>query len=94
MAYQWAVGAAPFKLSGKVESGIPKFSLPPFQFEYQNRTIGLIEICGELGSGIIMIPLIAVSANVAIAKAFSELFINYIDKSSNEGNFVQVLERH
>lgn len=61
-----------FLYSGKVEPGIPKFTLPPFRFEYENRTIGLIEVCGELRSGILMIPLVAVSANVAIAKAFSK----------------------
>ncbi|KAG4065876.1 hypothetical protein HA402_012554 [Bradysia odoriphaga] len=71
VAYQWAVGTTPFKLSGKVEPGIPKFTLPAFEFEYQNRTIGFMEICSELGSGILMIPLVAVSANVAIAKAFT-----------------------
>lgn len=56
---------------GKVEPGLPKFALPPFQIEYQNRTIGFVEILGELGSGILTIPLVAMSANIAIAKAFS-----------------------
>lgn len=98
VAYQWTVGTAPFKLSGRVrdkeslkslnfagisnvaspnfagnvEPGIPTFSLPPFQFEHNNQTIGFIQICTELGSGIVVVPLVAVLANVAIAKAFSE----------------------
>ncbi|KAG4067313.1 hypothetical protein HA402_000304 [Bradysia odoriphaga] len=71
VAYQWAIGTAPFKLSGNVEPGIPSFSLPPFQFEHNNQTIGFIQICTDLGTGIAVVPLVAVLANVAIAKAFS-----------------------
>lgn len=51
---------------------MPDFSLPPFQIEYHNRTLSFTEVCAELGSGIIVVPLVAVLANVAIAKAFSE----------------------
>lgn len=58
---------------GKVEPGMPEVSLPPFQIEYHNRTLSFTEVCTELGSGIIVVPLVAVLANVAIAKAFSEL---------------------
>lgn len=60
----------PFELSGKIEEGIPEFRLPPFTIETENRTLGFLEICGEIGSGIIVVPLVAVLANVAIAKAF------------------------
>lgn len=58
--------------TGKVEPGIPSFSLPPFQVEYNNQTIGFVQMCTELGSGIVVVPLVAVLANVAIAKAFSK----------------------
>ncbi|KAJ6637083.1 Sodium-independent sulfate anion transporter [Pseudolycoriella hygida] len=71
VAYHWTLGTVPFTLSGKVQPGIPSFSLPPFQFEYNNQTIGFVQICTELGSGIVVVPLVAVLANIAIAKAFS-----------------------
>lgn len=60
---------------GNVEPGIPNFTLPPFQFQYQNETIGFFQICSELGSGIIVVPIISVLVNVAIAKAFSKSWI-------------------
>lgn len=62
----------PFRLSENVDSGIPSFQLPKFNVERANETIGFIEICSELGSGLILLPLVSVLANVAIAKSFSE----------------------
>lgn len=60
-------------LAGSVPEGMPDFALPPFQFEYQNKTIGFLDICRDLGSGLFVVPLVAVSANIAIAKTFSKL---------------------
>ncbi|KAH8265472.1 hypothetical protein KR038_008660 [Drosophila bunnanda] len=62
--------AVPFALSAKVSSAMPSFKLPPFAFEYQNRTYVFTDILHELGSGIVVVPIVAVLANVAIAKAF------------------------
>lgn len=67
----------PFRLSEKVNPGIPSFQLPEFSVEKDNRTIGFVEICGEIGSGLILLPLVSVLANVAIAKSFSELKIYF-----------------
>lgn len=67
----------PFKLSDKVDPGLPSFRLPEFSVERDNRTVGFIEICGDIGSGLIMLPLISILANVAIAKSFSELYITF-----------------
>lgn len=53
---------------------MPEISLPPFQIFYHNSTLSFTQVCAELGSGIIVVPLVAVLANVAIAKAFSKLF--------------------
>lgn len=58
--------------TGTVEAGVPKISWPPFEIQHNNATIGFLEICGDLGSAIIVVPLVAVLANVAISKAFSE----------------------
>lgn len=71
VSYNWAnQKAIPFELSGQVKPGIPSFQLPPFSMEYRNTTMGFVEMCSELGSGIIVIPLVAVLANIAIAKSF------------------------
>lgn len=59
-------------LSGKVEPGMPQIGFPPFEIVHHNHTMSFGEICSELGSGIIVVPLVAVLANVAIAKAFSK----------------------
>ncbi|CRK92432.1 CLUMA_CG005999, isoform B, partial [Clunio marinus] len=61
----------PFILSEKVTQGIPSFELPKFSVEKNNRTVEFIEICGEIGSGLLLLPLVSVLANVAIAKAFT-----------------------
>ena len=61
-----------FILTGNLESGIPKFKLPPFSIN--NTDTGEVTDLGgmlsELGSSIIIIPLMAVLENIAIAKAF------------------------
>lgn len=59
------------KLSGKVEPGLPPFSLPPFSVPHGNGTTSFIEMVQELGSAVIMLPIVMVLANIAIAKAFS-----------------------
>lgn len=51
---------------------MPEISWPPFEILSHNRTLSFTEICGELGTGIIVVPLVAVLANVAIAKSFSK----------------------
>ncbi|CAH1396618.1 unnamed protein product [Nezara viridula] len=61
---------APFLTSKPVEGGIPSPILPPFSTQIGNKTYDLGEMVAELGTGYIIIPIIAVLANVAIAKAF------------------------
>lgn len=77
IAFLWirksSLEAIPFSLSSKVSSGMPQLKLPPFNFEYNNVTYGFTDICRELGSGLIVVPIVAVLANVAIAKAFGKL---------------------
>ncbi|KAL0278308.1 UNVERIFIED_CONTAM: hypothetical protein PYX00_000163 [Menopon gallinae] len=60
-----------FILTGKVKSGLPEFRLPPFHTHVGNVTYSFAEMCGEMGSAIVMVPVIAVLGNVAIAKAFA-----------------------
>ncbi|XP_063980846.1 sodium-independent sulfate anion transporter-like isoform X2 [Diachasmimorpha longicaudata] len=59
-----------FNTAATVRPGLPEFSPPPFSTQHENVTYSFYEMCSHLGSGIIMVPLIAVLANVAIAKAF------------------------
>ncbi|XP_043499775.1 sodium-independent sulfate anion transporter-like [Polistes fuscatus] len=63
--------SSPFTLSGKVKPGLPAMSLPPFSSQIGNRTYTFIDMCSHYGSGILMVPIIAVLTNVAIAKAFA-----------------------
>lgn len=61
----------PFKLTGTVKEGLPSLSVPPFSTEYGGREFSFIEMCSDLGSSIVLVPIIAVLGNVAIAKAFA-----------------------
>ncbi|KAG7209638.1 hypothetical protein KM043_011285 [Ampulex compressa] len=65
------IGSAPFILSGKVHPGLPAISLPPFSSHVGNQTYTFLDMCSHFGSGMLILPLIAVLANVAIAKAFA-----------------------
>ncbi|XP_075148829.1 sodium-independent sulfate anion transporter [Haematobia irritans] len=69
-----------FRMVGYVPEGLPKFSLPPFSMTtVTNTTSGeLIEIhesfgqmVSSLGSGLIVVPLIALLENMAVVQAFA-----------------------
>lgn len=72
IAYQFEVntGSVPFKLSGKIESGLPRVALPPFSSQVGNRTYTFLDMCTHYGLGLGILPIVSVLANVAIAKAF------------------------
>nr|CAD7462221.1 unnamed protein product [Timema tahoe] len=55
----------------QIKPGLPTFGLPPFSAQVGNTTYSFLGMCEKLGSGIIMVPVVGVLANVAIAKAFS-----------------------
>lgn len=65
-------GEVPFKITGSVRPGVPPVQLPPFSTELGNRTVVFSEMLTDLGSSIILVPIIAVLGNVAIAKAFAD----------------------
>uniref|UniRef100_A0A1B6CML3 SLC26A/SulP transporter domain-containing protein n=1 Tax=Clastoptera arizonana TaxID=38151 RepID=A0A1B6CML3_9HEMI len=69
--YFHSQGQTPFILTGDVRSGLPPFKLPPFSTQLGNRTLNFVDMCTELGSSIVLVPIIAVLGNVAIAKAFA-----------------------
>ncbi|XP_073945710.1 sodium-independent sulfate anion transporter-like isoform X2 [Choristoneura fumiferana] len=60
------------KLSGHVTPGLPPLSLPAFSLQgADNSTVSFTEMVHELGSAVIMMPIVMVLANIAIAKAFT-----------------------
>lgn len=76
LAYQFSNGGRvtlPFSLSGKVSRGLPSFSIPAFYIPSGNGTIttSFTEILNDLGFSLVFVPLVAILANVSIAKAFS-----------------------
>jgi len=70
-----ANGTCIWTLTGSIKEGLPPFQLPPFSTIEMNNgtetTIGFGEMASQLGSAIIVIPLIAILESVAIAKAFA-----------------------
>lgn len=65
-----------YYFKGKIEAGLPTFSLPPFSSQVGNQTYTFFDMCSHYGMGIIVLPLVSVLANVAIAKAFGKKGIN------------------
>uniref|UniRef100_A0A146M5W7 Sodium-independent sulfate anion transporter n=1 Tax=Lygus hesperus TaxID=30085 RepID=A0A146M5W7_LYGHE len=65
-------GVTPFKLTGTVDSGLPPLELPPFSMKKGNETMSFVQMTEEMGSALIVVPLIAILENIAIAKAFAK----------------------
>jgi sodium-independent sulfate anion transporter 11 len=59
-------------LLGYVPPGLPEFKIPPFGFTRDNVTVTFPEMVSNLGSGIIVLPILAILENIAICKAFCE----------------------
>lgn len=72
--YETSGEGSPFILTGNVRPGLPTFGPPPFSTTIGNRTLTFVDMCNELGGSIILVPVIAVLGNVAIAKAFGKDF--------------------
>lgn len=64
-------GQTPFVLTGQIEAGLPHAGLPPFSTFYGNQTHSFTDMVSHLGSGLAIVPIIAILGNVAIAKSFS-----------------------
>lgn len=63
---------APFILTGHIDAGLPSIDPPPFSRTIgQNQTESFIDMTRNFNFGILVIPLISIIGNVAIAKAFS-----------------------
>lgn len=64
-------GEAPFKLIGHIPEGLPSIQFPSFEV-VGNTTATFFDMLANYGSGIIVVPLIALLENIAICKAFGE----------------------
>jgi sodium-independent sulfate anion transporter 11 len=58
--------------SGNITQGLPEFKLPAFEFydNTANHTVYFTDMCSTLGTGLIIVPLVALLENIAICKAF------------------------
>lgn len=61
----------PFILTGKITPGLPVPRVPAFSTVIGNTTYSSGDMFSQLGSGLLVVPLVGIIANVAIAKAFS-----------------------
>lgn len=72
VAYSFPHGESPFHVIGYIPSGMPSVKFPPFGYVTDNGTsVSFIQMCSNLGSGILVIPLISLMEDIAICKAFS-----------------------
>ncbi|XP_026818883.1 sodium-independent sulfate anion transporter-like isoform X1 [Rhopalosiphum maidis] len=63
----------PFKVVGKIPSGLPEFDLPKFSIARDNgTTIGFFEMVSNIGSGVIVLPIIALIETISICKTFAD----------------------
>lgn len=61
------------RVAGAIPSGVPRPQLPPFSYvRADNSTADFLDMVSELGSGILVIPLIVLLEDIAICKAFSD----------------------
>lgn len=78
-AYLYQNDESYFHIIGSVPAGLPQFQLPPFSIpEIRNETSGEIirqaetfsDMLSDMGSSIIVVPLIALLEDIAVCKAF------------------------
>ncbi|XP_028157290.1 sodium-independent sulfate anion transporter-like [Ostrinia furnacalis] len=61
----------PLILTGNITPGLPKPQPPPFYTSVGNMTYTAGEMISHLGSGLLVVPIVGIISNVAIAKAFA-----------------------
>lgn len=60
-------------VAGAIPSGVPTPALPPFSYvRADNSTADFLDMVSEMGSGLLVIPLIVLLEDIAICKAFSD----------------------
>lgn len=61
----------PLILIGDIGGGLPEFSWPPFSTVVGNQTYSFGDMMNVMGTGFMVLPLVAIIESVAIAKAFA-----------------------
>ncbi|CAH0397843.1 unnamed protein product [Chilo suppressalis] len=61
----------PLILTGNITPGLPTPNAPPFSTSVGNTTFGAGDMFSHLGSGLLVVPIVGIISNVAIAKAFA-----------------------
>ncbi|KAL5244793.1 hypothetical protein ACI65C_012203 [Semiaphis heraclei] len=62
----------PFKVIGKIRPGLPDFDFPKFSVAADNgTTVGFFEMVSNMGSGVIVLSIVALIENLSICKTFS-----------------------
>ncbi|XP_050684336.1 sodium-independent sulfate anion transporter-like isoform X1 [Leptidea sinapis] len=72
-------GLTPFKLTGTIKGGLPRFGPPPFTTVVNNQTLSFGQMLGVFGAEGLAMPLVAILESIAIAKAFAGS--NVVDSS-------------
>ncbi|XP_069685121.1 sodium-independent sulfate anion transporter-like [Periplaneta americana] len=67
----WLDNTDTILLTGSIPAGLPDIKVPPFGFNNGNQTATFTEMTSTLGTGIIILPLVALLEDIAICKAFS-----------------------
>lgn len=60
-----------FILSGNVTSGLPDIHIPPFEAQKNGTRYDFLSLCSEMGSAIIILPLLSILEDISLAKVFS-----------------------
>lgn len=62
-----------YNFPGKIPSGLPDFGFPKFSVMRDNgTTVGFFEMVSDMGSGVIVLPIIALIENLSICKTFCQ----------------------
>jgi sodium-independent sulfate anion transporter 11 len=58
--------------TGNITEGLPDFKPPPFEYynSAENSTVTFTEMGSTLGTGFIILPLVAMLEDIAVCKAF------------------------
>ncbi|GAB0095086.1 sodium-independent sulfate anion transporter [Sergentomyia squamirostris] len=75
IGYSFQASIVPFRLIGNVPEGLPSIQVPPFSIP-GNETLNIpeesfVDMVSGMGSGLIVVPLIALMETIAICKAFA-----------------------
>lgn len=72
-------GITPFKIIGVVPQGLPTFQPPQFSDTNNNNgteeTISFVTMLENLSSGIVVVPLVGLLEDIAICKAFGNVYL-------------------